>query len=135
MSQPRRTLIFLAEDNPADVYLIREALYQSGLNYELDVAEDGERASAHIERYSHEQAPDLIVLDLNLPRLNGSELLALVRRTDTLRGIPVVIFTSSDSPYDRDQAARLGATLYLRKPSNLDEFMKVGEQLKDLMEE
>ena len=121
--------IFLAEDNIADVYLIREALDQAGLKYSLDVAENGERASNLLHEFTPDFQPNLIVLDLNLPRVTGSELLALIKASQVLKDIPVVIFTSSDSPHDRAEISRLGASRYLRKPSNLDEFLAMGEEL------
>jgi two-component system, chemotaxis family, response regulator Rcp1 len=125
--------IFLAEDNPADVYLIREALDQAGLQYSLDVAENGEIASRRIHNYVDEGTrPALMILDLNLPRLSGGELLSIVRNTEVLKEVPVVVFTSSDSPHDRDLSARLGATLHLRKPSKLEDFLSIGSQFRDL---
>lgn len=127
--------IFLAEDNAADVYLLREALDQTGIVYRLEVAENGELASTQLQRFHSDPVPDLIVLDLNLPRLSGSELLSVIRAIDKLRSVPVVIFTSSDSPYDREQTARLGATMYVRKPSNLDEFLAVGGILADIIDQ
>lgn len=120
--------IFLAEDNTADVYLIREALDETGMRYSLEVAENGEVASAKIQQFGACGVPDLIVLDLNLPRLTGAELLAIVRGQEDLKDTPVIIFTSSDSPYDREQTSRLGATYYIRKPSTLDEFLAVGAE-------
>jgi CheY-like chemotaxis protein len=125
--------IFLAEDNPADVYLIREALDQSGLHYTIDVAENGEIASRRILGYvDSATAPGLMILDLNLPRLSGGELLSLVRNSEALKEVPVVVFTSSDSPHDRELSARLGATLHLRKPSKLEDFLSIGSQFRDL---
>jgi CheY-like chemotaxis protein len=127
--------IFLAEDNPADVFLIREALHEHGLDFVLSIAENGERAINWISQADAGQGlcPHLIVLDLNLPRLDGSEVLQAVRKSCNLRAIPVVILTSSDSPQDREMASRLGATLYLRKPCNLEEFMQIGSALKELL--
>ena len=129
--------ILLAEDNPADVYLIREALRENGVDCTLRVASDGTDV-LHIisaER-SHEEAQrlSLIILDLNLPRHDGIEILQRLRETPELAHVPVVILTSSDSPRDRLLANQLGATCYLRKPSSLDQFLSLGAVFKDLLE-
>src|SRR4029077_12921599 len=80
-----------------------------------------------------ELAPDLIILDLNLPRHDGIEILQKVRGTDRMAYIPVVVLTSSDSPRDREMATQLGATRYLRKPSSLEQFLDLGAVFKDLL--
>ena len=128
--------IFLAEDNPADVYLLREAL---GTNVadpvEIVVAQDGEEALDFVHgrgRFHSAHAPDLIVLDLNLPKSDGSDVLRCIRETERLARIPVVILTSSDSPRDRATAERLGASCYITKPSDLDAFLALGGRLLSL---
>ena len=126
--------IFLAEDNPADVYLLREALgVEAGAEIELLVAHDGEEAMEYVYRrgrFASMPKPDLIVLDLNLPKSDGSDILRAVRESNDLRMVPVVILTSSDSPRDRAAAARLGADGYITKPSDLDEFLSLGNTLR-----
>lgn len=129
--------ILLAEDNPADVYLIREALREHGVDCTLRVASDGK----DVLRIISPEQPDaevqplgLIILDLNLPRHDGIEILQRVRETPELAHVPVVVLTSSDSPRDRLMADQLGATCYLRKPSSLDQFLSMGAVFKDLLE-
>jgi CheY-like chemotaxis protein len=124
--------ILLGEDNPADVYLIRQALQENGVGYTLQVASHGGEMISALTGNSIE-IPDLIVLDLNLPRYDGLEILKLIRGSSTLAGIPVVILTSSDSPKDRVAASQYGADYYIRKPSRLDEFMAIGETLHSLL--
>ena len=122
--------ILVAEDNPADVYLLREALLQgrpSG-SVDLTIAADGEEAITHLERRAP-GALDLIVLDLNLPKSDGLDVLRYIRGRADLAGIPVVIFTSSDSPRDRSQIEDLGASSFVTKPSDLDSFLAVGGTL------
>ena len=129
--------ILLAEDNPADVYLIREALREHGVDCTLRVASDGKDVLRIIspERSDEEVPPlGLIILDLNLPRHDGIEILQRVRETPALAHVPVVVLTSSDSPRDRLLANQLGATCYLRKPSSLDQFLSLGAVFKDLLE-
>jgi CheY-like chemotaxis protein len=124
--------ILLGEDNPADVYLIRQALEENGVKYTLEVASHGgEMVSALTSKRA--EPPDLIVLDLNLPRYDGLEILKLIRDSSELRRIPVVILTSSDSPKDRQAASQFGADCYIRKPSKLDEFMAIGRTLQSLL--
>jgi CheY-like chemotaxis protein len=122
--------ILLGEDNPADVYLIRQALDEHGVKYELEVASHG---GEMIDAIGRGAAPDLIVLDLNLPRHDGLEILRLIRDEPSLDGVPVVILTSSDSPKDRAAASVLSADRYIRKPSNLDEFMAIGQTLRSIL--
>lgn len=124
--------ILLGEDNPADVYLIRQALEEHGVKYKLEIAtHGGEMISALTSKGAN--PPDLIVLDLNLPRYDGLEILKLIRNDHSLQTIPVVILTSSDSPRDRVAASDFGADCYIRKPSKLDEFMAIGQTLQLLL--
>jgi two-component system, chemotaxis family, response regulator Rcp1 len=129
--------ILLAEDNPADVYLIREALREHGVEATVRVASDGrevldlicpERGNGEVPRL------DLIILDLNLPRHDGIEILEQLRSSAKLATVPVVVLTSSDSPRDQKVANQLGATCYLRKPSSLEHFLALGEVLKSLLD-
>jgi len=123
--------ILLAEDNPADVYLIEEALREHRVSYEIVVAEDGEAAIRMIE--SGQAKPDLILLDLNMPKRSGGEVLTLLREHPQCRTLPVMVLTSSDSPVDREEAMRLGATSFIRKPTGLDEFLQIGAAIKELL--
>ncbi|MGH9868247.1 MAG: response regulator [Candidatus Polarisedimenticolia bacterium] len=124
--------IVVMEDNPADVLLIREALREQGLQASLLVLDDGEAA---IEWASgKDEAADLILLDLNLPRHNGQEVLQRIRSQPRLSHVPVAVFSSSDSLRDREETRRLGADRFLVKPCSLDEFLAVGEDIKNMLE-
>lgn len=128
--------VFLAEDNPADVYLIEQALKINGITCDLAVAEDGRQALSFFRNegnLSDSARPRLILLDLNLPRHDGTEILLYVRQNKQLASVPVVIFTSSDSPKDRFTAMQAGATRFFRKPSNLQDFMAIGATLRELL--
>src|ERR1051326_1375688 len=111
--------ILLAEDNPADVYLIREALREHSVDCTMRVIADGREV---LQILSGEQLQEqesqlgLIILDLNLPRHDGLEILQRLRETASLAHVPVVVLTSSDSPKDRLAANQLGAACYFRKP-------------------
>ena len=127
--------ILVAEDNPADVYLIRVALEEHGVDLPLQVAADGKEVLQIL--YQQEALAEiklrLIILDLNLPRHDGIEILQQLRKTEQFARIPVVVLTSSDSPRDRIVASELGATRYLRKPSNLEQFLSLGAVFKEVL--
>jgi two-component system, chemotaxis family, response regulator Rcp1 len=129
------TEILLAEDNPADVYLIREALREHEVDATIRVASDGREVLQLICPEKDVAVPrlDLIILDLNLPRHDGIEILERLRGSAQLASVPVVVLTSSDSPRDQKVANQLGATCYLHKPSNLEEFLALGGVLKRLL--
>jgi CheY-like chemotaxis protein len=129
------TRILLAEDNPADVYLIRAALEEHGIDCPVQVAADGQEVLRIIgeEGALAETQLGLIILDLNLPRHDGIEILERLRQTERLAHVPVVVLTSSDSPRDRIVASSLGAACFLRKPSNLEQFLNLGLMFKELL--
>jgi len=128
--------IVLVEDAEPDVFLVREALESGGVAFNLRVLRDGEKAVDfidEIDRAASGPCPHLMLLDLNLPKRTGAQVLEHVKRSERLRDVPVVVLTSSDSPRDKEQAAQLGATRYFRKPSRLAEFMKLGEIVRDIL--
>ena len=129
--------ILLAEDNPADIYLIRQALQEHNVPCEMHVVEDGQSAiqfvTAMEKRALDPRRPDLILLDLNLPQHDGIEILRLIRSNPDLARIPVAILTSSDSPRDRDAVDQLGITRYIRKPSDLQTFLNIGNTIKEIL--
>ena len=124
--------IFIAEDNPADVYLLRMALEEAGhSDVRLIVATDGEEALDFVRSGGclAAEKPDLFVLDLNLPKSDGADVLRSVRESSEYRTTPVVVLTSSDSPRDREEIEHLGASGYLTKPSDLEAFIALGGML------
>ena len=130
--------LLLVEDSPADIYLVREAMRREGLNFHLEVADNGETAIQILNRVDadpEEQPPGLLLLDLNVPRKDGTQVLDRLRRSPRCGGIPVIMISSSDSPADRRRAFELGATEYFRKPSNLNEFMLLGAMVRRLFDE
>jgi CheY-like chemotaxis protein len=124
------------EDNPSDVFLLRRALDQHGVQYSLDLVRDGEKALDMLNRIAtgSEPVPDLIVLDLNLPRHDGIEVLAHCRSFSQLHLVRVMILTSSDSPGERTRADELRVSDFVRKPILLDDFMALGGRIKELLE-
>ena len=127
--------ILVAEDNRADVVLMQEALAEYALTYSLRVLSDGAETVSFlrsIDLNNHPACPDMILLDLNLPKVDGHELLRIIREHPVCSDVPVIVVTSSDSAEDRQRAAQLGATDYFRKPSSLEEFLKLGGIVKKL---
>ena len=128
--------ILVVEDNTADVYLFRKALESAELNFELTVIEDGAEAIAFVlgeGKYAGSPAPALAVLDLNLPKNEGTEVLQAIRQSKHLANLPVVIMSSSASPSDRVKAEQLRVERFIVKPSNLEDFLKIGTVLKEVL--
>ena len=129
--------ILLAEDNSGDVFLVRRALQKHRIEFELHLVEDGEAAMEYFNSFDTrpdpKDCPDLIMLDLNLPRCSGSEVLERIRSSHDCRHVPVIILTSSDSPRDRTKATSLGAVRYFCKPTHLAGFMMLGKVVEDVM--
>ncbi|MGA2159771.1 MAG: response regulator [Dehalococcoidia bacterium] len=120
--------VLLVEDNPGDVRLTREALKDAKLAINLHVAGDGVEAIAFLRRdkeYASKPRPDLILLDLNLPKKDGREVLADIKNDPDLRRIPVVIVTTSKAEEDILRSYDLHANCYVTKPLDLDQFVKV----------
>ncbi len=129
-----RFLILLAEDNRADVFVVRKSLQDYGIPHELAIVDDGEQAFRFIESVeAGAERPNLVLLDLNLPRRTGQEVLERLRCSPACSGIPIVILTSSDAPADRALSAELGAKTYFRKPFRLEEFLRLGELIKRIL--
>ncbi|MEO5877397.1 MAG: response regulator [Streptosporangiaceae bacterium] len=114
--------VLLVEDDAADAMLIEEALLEAGQRAIIQV-EDGLAALDHL-RDPAIDLPDLIVLDLNMPRMNGAELLEILKEDDKLKAIPVVVLTTSRAPEDISTAYHRHANAYVTKPVNLDDFMR-----------
>jgi CheY-like chemotaxis protein len=126
--------ILLVEDNPADVRLTREALNSDTLWNTLRAAKDGVEAMAYLRRegkFASAARPDLILLDLNLPRKDGREVLAEIKADPNLMRIPVVVLTTSDAEEDILKTYGLHANCYITKPVDLRQFMKVLKSIED----
>lgn len=125
--------LLLVEDSQSDVRLIKEALKEAGAAVQLTVARDGVEAMQMLRQselgYTHR--PDLILLDLNLPRKNGREVLAEVKSSPNLKHIPVVVMTSSESDDDVAQCYALNANCYVTKPNDLIDYINVVQAIED----
>lgn len=134
MSAVRAIQILMVEDNPDDVLLTREALKDAKVHCNLHVTEDGVQALEFLNRtgpYSEVPRPDIILLDLNLPRKDGREVLQEIKNRENLRMIPVVILTTSESPDDISRAYDSHVNCYITKPVDFDQFIKVVRSIED----
>jgi CheY-like chemotaxis protein len=126
--------ILLVEDNPADVRLVQEALKESRLRNALHVTHDGEEAIEFLRRvgaFVDAPQPDLVLLDLNLPKKNGREVLAEIKGDAELKHIPVVVLTTSSSDRDVLESYDLHANCYVRKPVQFQAFIEVVQSIED----
>ncbi|MEU1394343.1 MULTISPECIES: response regulator [unclassified Nonomuraea] len=126
--------VLLVEDDQGDILLTREAFDLNKVRNRLNVVNDGEQAMAYLRRegvYAGAPRPDLILLDLNLPRMNGLEVLSEVKADATLRTIPVVILTTSEAEEDILHSYRLHANAYVAKPVDFEQFIRVVRQIDD----
>jgi CheY-like chemotaxis protein len=131
----REIHVLLAEDNRGDVMLVREALAAHNIPHELYVAINGEEAIDFVTRMGNPgeaPCPDILLLDLNLPRIDGHEVLRRFRGHPRCTETPVVIVSSSDSLRDREQVQALGVDRYFKKPITFDGFMELGGIVKEL---
>ncbi len=126
--------ILIVEDNPADVDLTKLALKKAKVMNIVNVATDGEEAMAFLRRegkYAEAPRPDLVLLDLNLPKKSGMEVLADIKNDESLSCIPVIMLTSSEGEMDIYKAYKSHANSYVTKPVELDQFMKAIKSLED----
>lgn len=134
----RKPRLLLIEDNPADVELLRYVLAQAHFRCDLTVVDDGGEALALVQqrgKYLDVPVPDLAILDLNLPRYDGLELLEAMRSNRAFADVPVIMMSSSSSPRDRAKIEAFHIGRYITKPPDLDGYLRVGLIVKQLLEE
>jgi chemotaxis family two-component system response regulator Rcp1 len=130
----QRFEVLLVEDNPGDVFLTQEAFREGQASLRLSVVGDGEEAMRYLRRegpFEEAPRPDLVLMDLNLPKKDGRELLAELKQDLDLRQIPVIILTTSESQQDIWRAYKLHANCYLTKPLEVDSFMRKIKSIED----
>ena len=144
MPQPRlnqgsgKPIVLLIEDNSGDVFLVEEALREHHVDCELVVCRDGEEAILffeHLDGDASVSQPQLVLLDLNLPKIPGHKVLQSIRGSARSATLPVVIVTSSASQADLERNRKFGASAYFQKPSSLTEFMKIGELIGSFLKQ
>ena len=133
-TEEKRKIIFLVEDNKADVRLIQEALKNSSLPHEVMTVRDGIEAMAFLHRkgeYNTAPRPDLILLDLNLPKKDGREVLAEIKTDSKLKRIPVIVLTTSQNEDDIFQSYDLHVNCYITKSRNISQLFKIVQRIED----
>ncbi|HLO88322.1 MAG TPA: response regulator [Nostocaceae cyanobacterium] len=126
--------VLLVEDNPGDVELTRIALEDSKISINLNVVEDGVEAIAYLrkqDQYAQVPHPDIVLLDLNLPKKDGREVLAEIKADAELKRIPVVVLTTSQAQEDIMEAYTLAANCYITKPVDFDQFVKIVQSIEN----
>ena len=134
LSDMRPIEILLVEDNPGDVRLTQEALGEAKVRNNLAVARDGVEALSYLRReapFEDAARPDLVLLDLNLPRKDGREVLAEIKADPELRRLPVVVLTTSSAEKDVLESYNLYANCYITKPVDLDQFVSIVSSIED----
>jgi CheY-like chemotaxis protein len=129
MSAKMDKAILLVEDNPDDAELTRIAFAEAGVDYRLQVVGDGVQALAYLRGSAPADLPSLVLLDLNLPKLDGREVLEAIRAEPATRSLPVVVLTTSAEPFDVDTVYELGANSYIQKPVEFERFVDVVRQI------
>ncbi len=123
----RKSNILLVEDNEGDVVLLKEVFSSNGNHYNISVVFDGEEALKYLrkkDKYENAETPDLILLDINLPKVSGTEVLEQIKNDPKLRSIPVVVLTTSSAQTDISKAYVNHANCFITKPPNLDQFVQ-----------
>lgn len=126
--------ILLVEDNEGDIVLTMEALKEAKVHNTVDVARDGEEALRRLRKegsFAQAQTPDMILLDINLPRLDGQELLAIIKNDPVLKIIPVIMLTTSDAEKDVLASYYNHANCYITKPVDMEKFLQVVQAIKN----
>jgi len=128
-------VVLLVEDNSTDLFVIREVLHGCGLNFRVDVARNGQDALAYLEEVTCSGAvcPVLVLLDLNVPKITGIELLRAIRTNACFGHLRVIVVTSSNADADRTAAERLGADGYFHKPQDLYAYQELAELIRSVM--
>jgi CheY-like chemotaxis protein len=126
--------LLVVEDNPTDVVMLRRALDEHSIPHEMVIIEDGQEAMEYLGRCKDDTKPDLIVIDLNLPKEDGLDVLRKYRFSTVLVDTRMIVLTSSDFPGDRNRAELLGVDAYIRKPIQVDDFIAIGKTIRELLE-
>jgi CheY-like chemotaxis protein len=128
--------VLLVEDNPTDVYVIRRILEESHLNLRIDIVRDGQEALRYFDNLARDESspcPAVVLLDLNIPKVDGFEVLRKIRSTSRCVRTPVIIVTSSNAQEDRNTAEQLKADAYFKKPADLRAYMELGRLVRGLL--
>jgi len=126
--------VLLVEDNEADIILTSEILSSAGINQPIAIARDGAEAIQFLNKegqFSKDQTPDLVLLDINLPKINGKEVLNYIKKNEAFKSVYVIMYTSSDLEKDILYCYDTGADLYLKKSHSMDSYDKIVQTIRD----
>jgi CheY-like chemotaxis protein len=137
MADQFRKSVLLVEDNPADVFVVREVLRECNLDSDVHIARDGHEAMLYLKSLlmETEHCPALVLLDLNLPKVGGLEVLSYIRNSSPCKNTPVIIVTSSNAMKDREITGALGVQAYFQKPTSLDQYMELAKVIRQVLGE
>lgn len=136
VSLMRQIRIVLVEDHAPDVFLVQKALRDNQVEFQMTRFEDGEQVLRELPKWGSAEMPDLIILDLNVPKVDGMDILRAIRRDPALSDVPIAILTSSRTRQDKMDALASGADRFITKPVNLQSFVGVvGGSIKELIAE
>lgn len=130
------TRILIVDDNEADIWLLKDYLAQTNKIMSIEAIKDGKEALLYLKRegqYADADIPSLILLDLNIPKFNGKEILSELKKTIWLKEIPVIVLTTSSNPQDKEDCLKMGASLYLTKPASLDGYEQMIDTILGLL--
>ncbi len=136
MPSARKLQILIVEDNNSDVYLIRKAIEGANLSVDFHIVRDGQQAVQFIDEVANDPSkpcPDVVILDINLPKKAGGDVLKYMRSRQRCAQVHVIVVSTSDSEHDRQIMQQLGADTYFPKPSEFDEFMKLGDLVRNVL--
>jgi len=125
--------VLLVEDSPTDVFVIKEVLGGCAVNFRVDVAQDGQEALRYLQDSSSGSCPALVLLDLNIPKVNGLEVLRKLRASPRCQRTPVIVVSSSRADEDRGMAEQLGANAYFQKPADLESYRELGQVVEHVL--
>ena len=125
--------VLVVEDNPTDVMVLQRAIREQSLKVDVVVMSDGEKAIDYLENCSEEKVPHLVVIDINLPKRDGIDVLRKCRFRPALAPTKTLVFTSSDEPGDHHRSELLGVDAYMRKPLRLEDFTAVLDTIRKLL--
>lgn len=123
--------ILLVDDNSDDIFLTKLAIKKANIKSDISVVNNGEEAISLLNKLESENLPDLILLDINLPKITGVEVLKRIKLNTLIKSIPVIVFTSSDSSLDMEDSYQYGADHFIRKPNNINDFKEIMEYIKE----
>lgn len=125
--------MLLVDDSPTDVFVIKEVLGRCAMKFRIDVAKDGQEALRYLQDSGSRSCPALVLLDLNIPKVGGLEVLRELRADSRCRRTPVIVVSSSRAYEDRSMAERLGADAYFQKPADLESYSELGEVVRRVL--